>query len=135
MVTKERGAFPGVLFLWRGSALAAVWPILVLTFGISVGLTWAHHQYDLKWLELGIQPFTIVGVALSLFLGFRNQDCYQQEGPDDPVHQYLVGRDRVVDGHQLIEVTQQEPTIAENRYRKATLRKGLDARPFAIAGG
>ena len=98
MVTRERGALPGVLFLWRGSALAAVWPLLVFVGLASVGVTIAHEELvrmtleaqangvdpatvvplDPRWLELSTTPFTIVGLALSIFLGFRNQACYQR---------------------------------------------------------
>lgn len=76
MLTKRLGNFPGVLFLWRGSALAQIWPLLVLVGIISAGVSWAHKQYDLTWLELGPMPFTVLGLALSIFLGFRNQATY-----------------------------------------------------------
>ena len=76
MLTRRLGAFPGVLFLWRGSGLAQVWPILLLVTASSAGVTWAHEEYALEWLELGMAPFTIIGIALSIFLGFRNQATY-----------------------------------------------------------
>lgn len=76
MLSKRLGQFPGVLFVWRGSALSQIWPLLVLVGLVSYGFTWAHKQYDLSAFELGPMPFTVLGIALSIFLGFRNQATY-----------------------------------------------------------
>ncbi len=79
MLTRDRGNFPSVLTQWRGSALARVWPMLLVVLVISGALTYAHRENpELDWLHLSPTPFTIVGIALSIFLGFRNQACYQR---------------------------------------------------------
>lgn len=78
MLVQHRGTFGGILFQWRGSALAQIWPALLAVLVFSLGLTWAHQAYRLEWLELPTAPFTVVGLALSIFLGFRNQACYQR---------------------------------------------------------
>ncbi|MBX2801935.1 MAG: bestrophin family protein [Myxococcales bacterium] len=78
MLTRPKREFPTLLFKWRGSALSRIWPLLLLTFALSVALTWAHDQFDLVWMELSTAPFTILGIALSIFLGFRNNACYQR---------------------------------------------------------
>jgi ion channel-forming bestrophin family protein len=75
---RPKREFPALLFRMRGSALAQIWPLLLAVGLFSSGLTWLHETYDLVWLELTPTPFSIVGIALSIFLGFRNGACYDR---------------------------------------------------------
>lgn len=65
-----------ILWVWRGSVLPRIMPRVVLTttFAILVLLThgnlWHYH------VSLTAEPFTLIGVALSIFLGFRNNVSY-----------------------------------------------------------
>ena len=78
MLIRPKREFPALLFKWKGSALSQIWPLLVLIVAFSGALTWAHRVYDLSDYALSITPFSLVGVALSIFLGFRNNACYER---------------------------------------------------------
>lgn len=70
--------FPNLLFRLRGSALQQIWPLLLAAGVFSSLVTWAHRAYALSWMELTPAPLSIVGIALSIFLGFRNGACYDR---------------------------------------------------------
>lgn len=78
MLVRPTRSFPGTMFLFRGSAFAHVWPWLVI-----VGLWGTVIAVFQPWfkdhaLTLSPTPLTILGVALSIFLGFRNNACYDR---------------------------------------------------------
>ena len=79
MLVRPTRAFPGTLFLLRGSALSAVWPQLVVLTGLSVVVTELMFRAgDPKDFSLTTIPFSLIGLALSIFLGFRNNACYDR---------------------------------------------------------
>jgi putative membrane protein len=78
MLVRPVRSFPGAAFMFRGSALADIWPWLLVVFVISGGLIGLDSQFDISWLRLTLVPFSLVGLALSIFLGFRNNACYDR---------------------------------------------------------
>ena len=78
MLIKPKREFPTLLFTWQGSALSQIWPLLLAALALSLALTWAHRVYDLSWLDLTTTPFSVLGLTLAIFLGFRNNACYDR---------------------------------------------------------
>jgi putative membrane protein len=78
MLVRPKRAFPGTLFLLRGSALADVWPMLLMLTVISIGATELLYLDDPNRFTLTTIPFSLIGLALSIFLGFRNNACYDR---------------------------------------------------------
>jgi len=78
MLVHHRRGFPGPLFLIKGSALSDIWMWVagIALFGELV--TTLHREFDLSFLNLTTLPFTLIGLALSIFLGFRNNACYDR---------------------------------------------------------
>ncbi len=66
-----------VLFWGRGTTLKRTWLRLLLATLLAVAVTVAHRRYGLT-SELSVAPFTVVGLALSIFLGFRNNTSYDR---------------------------------------------------------
>ena len=69
-----------LLFVWRGSVLQDISGRLLLIFAVSVISVlsrdwWLHAHAD---SALSIPPFTLMGVALAIFLGFRNSVSYDR---------------------------------------------------------
>lgn len=81
MKVYPRKAWPGAAFILQGSALEYIWKWLIV-LGLWAGLvTWLGTTHDLKaeyGIELSTTPLSLVGVALSIFLGFRNNACYDR---------------------------------------------------------
>jgi ion channel-forming bestrophin family protein len=67
-----------MLLAWRGSVLPELLPQLFLIFCISVGAI-AVHDHLLRVIEhLNPTPFSLIGIALAVFLGFRNNASYDR---------------------------------------------------------
>jgi putative membrane protein len=77
LVHANRG-FPGPLFMMRGSALFDIGPWVIGFAAFSEAVVRVNAVVDLTWANLTTLPFTLVGLALSIFLGFRNNACYDR---------------------------------------------------------
>ena len=62
----------------RGSALAQIWPQLLILVATAALVTWNYEDWGLDQYSLTTIPFSLVGLALSIFLGFRNNACYDR---------------------------------------------------------
>ncbi|MFT6377962.1 MAG: putative membrane protein, partial [bacterium] len=80
MLVKTRGNTFGIAaFHWRGSALRQIWPWVLLVGLTSLGVDFAYTTFELdEKFSLGLAPFSLIGLALSIFLGFRNNACYDR---------------------------------------------------------
>lgn len=78
MIVRERPNWLGMLLVWRGSVLPIILPQLVLTTAFS-GLVAALHGalFSFK-VSLTAVPFSLVGIAIAIFLGFRNSASYDR---------------------------------------------------------
>ncbi|MDR5853870.1 bestrophin family ion channel [Caballeronia sp. LZ062] len=67
-----------MLFVWRGSVLPQLLPRLGLIFTLSVAAIFMHDHMRHYPIGLGTPPFALVGIALAVFLGFRNSASYDR---------------------------------------------------------
>jgi putative membrane protein len=68
-----------MLLAWRGSVLPQLLPRLSLIFGISIVALAAHDHLLPVSLNLNTTaPFSLIGIALAVFLGFRNNASYDR---------------------------------------------------------
>jgi putative membrane protein len=78
MIIKKKGNWFNMLFEWEGSVLPQLVPrlLLLLLFSISV----VYFKPYLLEYNLHINPaiFTLFGIALAIFLGFRNSVSYDR---------------------------------------------------------
>lgn len=77
MIVRERPSWFRMLLVWRGSILKRVMPQLLLTVLVACTVTWvSRHNH---WQPgLSILPFSLLGVALAVFLAFRNSASYER---------------------------------------------------------
>jgi putative membrane protein len=78
MLVRPDRTFPGTFFMFRGSALQHIWPYLLFIFLASAVTTTFHEDWNLSRFSLTTTPFSLIGLALSIFLGFRNNACYDR---------------------------------------------------------
>ncbi|MDT3621283.1 bestrophin family protein [Cronobacter malonaticus] len=64
------------LFVWHGSVLAKISTRLLLNFLLSVTVIFFLPWYEELGIKLTTAPFSILGVAIAIFLGFRNSTCF-----------------------------------------------------------
>lgn len=68
-----------MLLAWRGSVLPQLLPRLFLIFAISIVAVAAHDHLLPISLNLNTTaPFSLIGIALAVFLGFRNNASYDR---------------------------------------------------------
>lgn len=68
----------GLLFVLRGTPLARIWLRLLVVVSVAVGVTLVHEKYGVFDSALTTVPFSLVGLALGIFLGFRNNTSYDR---------------------------------------------------------
>ena len=69
-----------LLFVWRGSVLPyiAMRLLLVLAVAVASVLSRSWWMSEHATSALSIPPFTLMGIALAIFLGFRNSVSYER---------------------------------------------------------
>ncbi|MCB9764928.1 MAG: hypothetical protein H6739_34445 [Alphaproteobacteria bacterium] len=78
MLIHPRREFPDTLLVFTGTAISRIWPLLLVIFVLSLGMTLQYEAWHLDRFTLTLVPFTLSGLALSIFLGFRNNACYDR---------------------------------------------------------
>ena len=64
------------IFVWHGSVLSKIFSRLLLNFLLSLVVIGLLPWYSTLGFKLTVAPFSILGVAIAIFLGFRNNACY-----------------------------------------------------------
>jgi len=70
-----------MLFAFQGTALQRIWKRLVATTLLAAIITYIDLGQGGRWTfhdDLTVLPFQLVGVALGIFLGFRNNTSYDR---------------------------------------------------------
>lgn len=92
MIVKRRLTWMNQIFTWKGNVLRRIWKRLLAVFLVASFVTfldWAFTPRDgahaseaesafAILFTLSELPFTMVGFALGIFLGFRNNESYQR---------------------------------------------------------
>jgi len=65
-----------MLFVWHGSALSSIVPQLLWTTGFAILVTVLHGRLFQWKVPLNFVPFSLIGLTLAIFLGFRNGTSY-----------------------------------------------------------
>lgn len=67
-----------MLFVWRGSVLQAIVPQLLWTTAFALLVTVLHGRLFQWKVPLNFVPFSLIGLTLAIFLGFRNGTSYSR---------------------------------------------------------
>lgn len=77
MIVQRRVSWLRLVFALRGSVAMRIWRRFTFTVVVAVGVTYLNRQ-DLLHESITSVPFALVGLALSIFLGFRNNTSYDR---------------------------------------------------------
>jgi ion channel-forming bestrophin family protein len=78
MIVPENRTWIRIVFYVTGTLMRRVWLRLAIITTVAVAVTIVHDIYHLFDTSLTPTPFTLVGLALSIFLGFRNNTSYDR---------------------------------------------------------
>lgn len=78
MIVRET---PNLLRLFlevRGSVIRRIYPRVLVVMAMSAIVVWAHTRHPNLIPLVDGAPFYLIGLTLSIFLGFRNNACYDR---------------------------------------------------------
>ena len=78
MIVRDRPSGLKLFLVMRGSVLGEIWQKLLITTLIAVVVTLSHGAVLHHKITLTTIPFTLMGLPLAIFLGFRNSSAYDR---------------------------------------------------------
>jgi putative membrane protein len=132
-----------MLLAWRGSVLPRLLPRLFLIFCISIVAVAVHEHFLKITVNLSTTPFSLIGIALAVFLGFRNNASYDRWWEARKLWGQLLNDARSmtrqaltlpreslseVDVNEFIHVLSALPHALRHQLRKTDPREDLAAR-------
>ncbi|MGZ3218153.1 bestrophin family protein [Paracoccus sp. T5] len=78
MIVRSRPSLLTLFFVLKGSIIQRTWPQLATVGMLSLIVVAAHRQAPQIIPGINPAPFTLIGIALSIFLSFRNNACYER---------------------------------------------------------
>ncbi|WP_410218443.1 bestrophin family protein [Paracoccus sp. (in: a-proteobacteria)] len=78
MIVRSRPSLLTLFFVVKGSIILRTWPQLATVGVLSLIVVAAHRQAPDIVPGINPAPFTLIGIALSIFLSFRNNACYDR---------------------------------------------------------
>ena len=78
MIIRKKEHWFKMLFIWHGSVLPQLTRRLGLLLIISIAITWFREYVFLYNLHISPAPFTLFGISIAIFLGFRNNASYER---------------------------------------------------------
>ncbi len=78
MIIRGRPSLLQLFFILRGSVVLRVFPQILVTVALSALVVWLHETRPGLLPAFNSAPFALFGIALSIFLGFRNNACYDR---------------------------------------------------------
>ncbi|WP_332878222.1 bestrophin family protein [Massilia sp. S19_KUP03_FR1] len=78
MILRERPSGIKLFLALRGSIVPRILPALIVNVAIATLVTWSHGDLFHLKITLTTIPFTLIGLPLAIFLGFRNNAAYDR---------------------------------------------------------
>ncbi|MEM9071850.1 MAG: bestrophin family ion channel [Myxococcota bacterium] len=128
MIVRPKATWLRMVFMLRGSTLAKTWPRLLMVAAVAEGVTYTHEKYGWFHTNLTLVPFTLIGLALGIFLGFRNNTSYDRFWEGRKLWGRVVNTSRSLTRQMLTLVGPAEGVSADYR----TTAKG-DGAPEEVA--
>jgi putative membrane protein len=78
MIVRDRPSALRLFLVVRGSVLPNIWASLLGTTLLAIAVTCTHGTLWGHKIAIGAVPFTLMGLPLAIFLGFRNNVAYDR---------------------------------------------------------
>ena len=78
MIVRPRPGTLGLLYILRGSVVPRIAPRVLAISAMAALVAWGAQVRPAWMPAFPAAPFTLMGVALSIFIGFRNNACYDR---------------------------------------------------------
>ncbi|MBD8529617.1 MULTISPECIES: bestrophin family protein [unclassified Massilia] len=125
MIVRDRPNGLRLFLTMRGSVLPSIWKSLAITTLLAVVVTWSHGQLWHTKIQLTIIPFTLMGLPLAIFLGFRNNSAYDRFWEGRKLWGELVLRNRNF-ARQCLSLIDDDPsTSTADHLRTRMIRRAI----------
>lgn len=117
MIVRDKPGFLALFFVYQGSIAPRVMPqigLVALLASLVVGLHW---RFPGLFPELNTSAVGFIGIALSLYLGFRNNACYDRWWEGRKLWGQLLS-----EGRNLIRLSLSYRGEDSERHRRTVLR-------------
>jgi putative membrane protein len=78
MIVRDHPSGLKLFLVMRGSVLGQIWHKLLVTTLLAIVVTLSHGAILHQKITLTTIPFTLMGLPLAIFLGFRNNSAYDR---------------------------------------------------------
>jgi putative membrane protein len=78
MIVRERPSPLALFYILRGSIVPVIAPRVLVVVAVAALVAGVQHLRPEAFRSLSPAPLTLIGLALSIFLGFRNNTCYER---------------------------------------------------------
>lgn len=78
MIVRERPSGFKLFLALRGSILKQIWVVLLVNIALATLVTLNHGNFFKLDTTMSVVPFTLLGLPLAIFLGFRNNAAYDR---------------------------------------------------------
>lgn len=101
----------GMLFSVHGSVLPQIWTRLLVVGASATAVAATPHVWSGHLPTISLGPFSLIGLVLSIFLGFRNNACYDRWWEARKQWGHLIAQSRAL-GRELTTLS---PADAQRR--------------------
>ena len=122
MILRDRPSGLRLFLALRGSVLPRILPALTVNIVIATLVTWSHGDLFQLKITLTTIPFTLIGLPISIFLGFRNNTAYDRFWEGRKLWGELVLRSRNFSRQCLSLIDYPAPAEAGNGLADARVR-------------
>ncbi|MBK4739180.1 bestrophin family protein [Noviherbaspirillum pedocola] len=127
MIVRKRPSGLRLFLTMRGSVLSQIWKSLLVTTVLAIIVTFSHGALLHHKIILTTIPFTLIGLPLAIFLGFRNNSAYDRYWEGRKLWGDLVLRSRNL-ARQCLSLIGPEPA---GGVRQADIRRQMIYRAIA----
>jgi putative membrane protein len=133
MIVRDRPSGLRLFLLLRGSVLPRILPSLIVNTLIATVVTLSHGDLFRLKITLTTIPFTLIGLPIAIFLGFRNNAAYDRYWEGRKLWGEIVLRTRNLSRQCQSLVTDPAPANARNGLSDLRVRMVMRSIAFAHA--
>lgn len=123
MIVKDKVSWVRLLFHFKGSSFVETWPRILTVTVVAVIVTYVELYYNLQEYTLTTTPFTLIGVALGIFLGFRNNASYDKFWEGRKLWGTLVNTSRSLTRQALFVIDSSHDCEELQRFREVFVKR------------
>ncbi|MFZ6691953.1 bestrophin family protein [Undibacterium sp. SXout20W] len=122
MIVRDRPSGFRLFLLIRGSVLPRILPALIVNILIATLVTISHGDLFKLKITLTTIPFTLIGLPISIFLGFRNNAAYDRFWEARKLWGELLLRSRNLSRQCQSLIEYPDEAIARNGFNDIRIR-------------